>query len=154
MSGAHAALVAATLGFSIVGARAGVGYLIDRYFAPYVAMPCFILSALGLGLLATGASGWPAFVAAALIGLSAGAEFDLLAFLTSRYFGLRNFGEIYGLLFVAFLIGTSLGPIAYGAIFDLTGAYFWILTVCTVIIVIAAVVMAFMPRYPALTRQE
>ena len=154
MSGAHAALVAATLGFSMVGARAGVGYLLDRYFAPYVAVPCFILSALGLGLLATGASGWPAFVAAALIGLSAGAEFDLLAFLTSRYFGLRSFGEIYGLLFVAFLIGTSLGPIAYGAIFDLTGAYFWILAICTVIVVIAGVVMAFMPRYPALTRQE
>ncbi len=60
MSGAHAALVAATLGFSMVGARAGVGYLLDRYFAPYVAVPCFILSALGLGLLATGASGFKA----------------------------------------------------------------------------------------------
>ena len=71
--------------------------------------------------------------------MSAGAEFDLLAFLTSRYFGLRSFGEIYGLLFVAFLIGTSLGPIAYGAIFDLTGAYFWILAICTVIVVIAGV---------------
>lgn len=151
MTAASAAMVASTVGVSMILARWGVGYLVDRYFAPYVALPCFLLSAFGLAMLATGAIGPMAFVAAALIGLSAGAEFDLLAFLTSRYFGLRSFAEIYALLFIAFIIGTSLGPLAYGAVFEQTGSYVWVLAGCSAATVIAGLIMMSLPRYPALS---
>jgi MFS family permease len=126
-----------------------VGYLIDRFFAAYVAFPCFILSALGFAILATGAIGWPVFIAAAFLGLSAGAEFDLLAFLTGRYFGLRNFGGIYAFLFIAFLVGASFGPLAYGAVYEQTNSYMWILSISTVLTVIAGLIMLKLPRYPS-----
>ena len=150
MQASQAAMVASTVGVTMIAARWGVGYLLDRFFAPYIALPCFLLSASGLAMLATGATGWPVFVAAAFIGLSAGAEFDLLAFLTGRYFGLRNFAGIYALLFIAFLIGASLGPLAYGAMFEKVGSYAWILAACTVLTASAGLIMASLPRYPAL----
>lgn len=148
MPGSQAAIAASTMGITMIVARWGIGYLIDRFFAPYVAFPCFLLSALGFAMLATGATGWPVFVAAAFLGISAGAEFDLLAFLTSRYFGLRNFGGIYAYLFIAFLIGASLGPLTYGAVYEHTGSYMWILSACTILTVVAGLIMLTLPRYP------
>ena len=47
-----------------------------------------------------------------LMGLGFGSEIDLIAFLTSRYFGQRVFGEIYGYFFMIFGFGTAIGPAA------------------------------------------
>jgi MFS family permease len=149
-----AALAASTIGFTIMGARIVIGFLIDRIFAPKVAIICFLLSATGLALLAGGATGFMAFIVAMLIGVSIGAEADLLAFLTSRYFGLKCFGEIYGLLFASLLIGTSLGPVAYGLSFEMSGSYIWILILCAILCAIAAIVMKFLPRYPDFEKSE
>ncbi len=150
MPSARAALVASTVGVTIVFARVLIGFLIDRFFAPRVAAVSFGLSAVGLGLLAAGAVGPQAFVAAMLVGFSIGAEIDLMAFLTGRYFGLKCFGEIYGLMFAALLIGTSLGPLAFGAVFEMTGSYTGILVPCALTIIIACIVTALLPRYPDL----
>jgi MFS family permease len=148
MSRIDAAFAASTIGFTIMGARILIGYLIDRIFAPTVAFICFLLSAIGLALLATGVSGFSAFIVAMLVGASIGAEADLLAFLTSRYFGLKCFGEVYGLLFASLLIGTSLGPFVYGLSFEMSGSYIWILVFCSILCVIAAAVMKLLPHYP------
>jgi predicted MFS family arabinose efflux permease len=151
----RAALVAATLGATIIISRAAIGWAIDRYFAPRVAMVCVILSAVGLALLATGAVDKAAFLAAILIGLSIGAEIDLLAYLATRYFGLRSFGFAYGLLFSAFLLGSATGPVAYGASFDTTGSYTVALTVCAGLLVMTTLVLQLLPAYdrPAIQKE-
>jgi MFS family permease len=154
MSPANAALVQSTLGLSIVFSRIVIGYLIDRFFAPYVAVVCFALTAIGLAVLAMGATYTLAFIAALFIGLSFGAEIDLLAFLTSRYFGVVNFGKVYGILFTSFLLGTSLGPYAYGLGYEITGSYTWILMTCVPIILVAAVVTGLLPKYPDETEEH
>jgi hypothetical protein len=84
----------------------------------------FAAPILGVVLLVVGAgSGVAPYVAAVLIGLALGAEMDLMAFIVSRYFGLKSFGEIFGYLFAIFSLGASVGPIAMGMSFDLTGSY-------------------------------
>jgi hypothetical protein len=55
--------------------------------------------------------------------LGLGAELDIIAYLTSRYFGLRSFGTICGAAFGAFLLAGALGPVMMGAAFDLTASY-------------------------------
>ena len=150
MTNAESALVASAIGWTILIARVIIGLLIDRFFAPRVAMAFFFLSAIGMGVLAMGGVDSAAYVAVILIGFSIGAEIDLMAFLAGRYFGLRSFGEIYGLLFAALLVGTSIGPIAFGTIYDRTGSYVPILIVCTVMIIFAVIVTAFLPAYGAL----
>ena len=69
------------------------------------------------GLGSGAASGAP-FLAALLIGLGIGAEADTIAYLTSRYFGLRAFGEIYGYAFCHLCSGGRVGSVADGAGFD------------------------------------
>lgn len=147
MSSGNAALVMSTLGMSIVAARVIIGFIIDRFFAPFVAAICFLVSAVGVGLLAAGAVDSLAFLAAIFIGFSMGAEMDMLAFLTSRYFGVENFGQVYGILFTSFLIGTSLGPVAYGLAFDSMGSYIWVLIISIVLMLASAVATALLPRY-------
>ena len=104
-------------------ARAGTGYLLDRFFASHLAVYFFCASALGIILLWSGVVGGLAFVAAVLVGLGQGAEFDILPYAISRYFGLRAFGEIYGSIFAAVTLGGAIGPLVMGVSFDATGSY-------------------------------
>ncbi|MGI9344085.1 MAG: MFS transporter [Gammaproteobacteria bacterium] len=145
---ADAAWAASSIGVTIIIARVVIGYLIDRFFAPRVALVFFLLSAAGIGLLAASDAPVAAFVAAILVGLSIGAEVDLLAYLSGRYFGLRHFGAVYGLMFAALLVGTSAGPVSFGAVYELQGSYLSILVFCALLNVAASFVMALMPQYP------
>jgi MFS family permease len=143
-----AAAVAATEGITVFFSRIVIGYLIDHIFAPFVAVIFFSLSAVGMGLFAAGAVDTMAFVGAVCVGLSLGAEIDLLAYLTGRYFGLKSFGTAYGFLFSAVLAGSAIGPLAFGIGFDTTGSYVSILTICVAMNILAVILTAFLGRYP------
>jgi MFS family permease len=121
---AQSAALATSLGAggALLG-RAGAGYLLDRFFAPYLAVGFFCGSALGTFLLWSGTVGGVAFVAAVLVGLGQGAELDILPYAVSRYFGLRTFGEIYGYTFAAVGLGAAVGPLLMGMGFATTGSY-------------------------------
>jgi MFS family permease len=113
-----------------------------------VAAGCFLLSAGGLGLFLAGATGGPiAVVATCLVGLSIGAEIDLLAFLTTRYFGMRRFGWNYGVMFIAFLLGTATGPLTYAAVHDATQNYDVALGVAALLVFACAATMFTLPEY-------
>ena len=148
MSPGAAASVAAVEGITVFLSRIFIGYLIDKIFAPFVAMFFFALSAFGLTLFALGAVEGYAFLAAILIGLSLGAEVDLLAYLATRYFGLRAFGSIYGLLFAAILVGTATGPFVFGLAFEMTGSYVEIVGFCVAVNIVAVLLTALLGKYP------
>jgi MFS family permease len=50
-------------------------------------------------------------------------EADLIAYLTARYFGLRSYGALYGVLFGGFGLGAALSPPLYGWVRDGQGSY-------------------------------
>jgi MFS family permease len=110
------------MGLSTLVVRPFVGLLLDRVFAPQVAAAFFLAPLAGLPLLASGSGLSPA-IGAALLGLALGAEIDLIAFLTTRYLGQRAFGEIYGYLFMAFILGASVGGFSADVSFDRLGSY-------------------------------
>lgn len=123
MSAQTAALASSMAGLGLLGGRVITGFLLDRYFGARVAM-CFSASAvLGAVLLLITRSGSIPFLAAFCIGLGMGAEGDLIAYLTSRYFGLRSFGEIYGFIFGSFVLAGASGAFLMGFGFDRTGSY-------------------------------
>src|SRR5215469_13885261 len=101
---AQAALASSLLGLALLVGRVISGYSLDRFFAPRVAMVFFGAAAVGISLLWSAPVGRTAYLAAFLVGLGAGAEVDIIAFLTSRYFGLLAFGEIYGYAFASFAV--------------------------------------------------
>ena len=119
----RAALGSSTVGVAVICARVGCGWLMDRVFAPRVGMVFYALTAVGLVLLWAGRAGPSAFFAAFLIGLGMGAEVDLIAYLASRYFGLRSFATVYGYAFAAFMVAGALGPLMMGAVFDRYHSY-------------------------------
>jgi len=141
----------AALGSSLVGAavlfgRVGTGYLLDRLFAPHVAAIVFGGAALGIGLLWMGSTP-VAFAGGFLVGLGLGAEVDLIAYLISRYFGLRAFGRVYSSAFAAFALAGALGPFFMGACFDRTGSYRLALATFLAATLVAAVLMTRLGAY-------
>jgi MFS family permease len=127
LSDRHLGTSAAALGSSLIGAavmigRIGTGYLLDRTFSARLASVFFAFSALGIALLLLG-NRPAAYPAAFLVGFGLGAEVDLIPYLASRYFGLRDFGKVYSSLFAAFALAGALGPLVMGAGYDRTGSY-------------------------------
>jgi MFS family permease len=122
LSPAGAGRVAALIGLAAIVSRLISGWLLDRLPGTWVAAGLFMLAALGLVVM--GAGGPILFVPGALIvGLAIGAEVDLLAFLTGRYFSRAGYGQAYGALYALFLLGGALGPALAGAMHDLTDSY-------------------------------
>jgi MFS family permease len=118
-----AAFVSSLLGLGLFLGRVGCGYLLDHFFAPRVAALVFSGVALGVAVITTAHSLWLACVAALLVGLGIGAEVDIIGYLTTRYFGLRSFGEIFGWIFAVFSVSGGLGAYLMGVGFDKTGSY-------------------------------
>jgi MFS family permease len=119
----NAALASSALGVGFIFGRVVAGYLVDRFFGPYVSVSFFVGMACGLALLWVGSSGAGAFLGASLVGLGMGGEGDLMPYMTSRYFGLRSFGEIYGSIFAIFTLAGAVAPLLMAIGFDRTGSY-------------------------------
>ena len=118
-----AALASSVAGAGLLTGRVGAGFLLDRFFGPRLAI-CFSSgAALGVILLLTTHGGLMTSAGAFLVGLGMGSEGDMIAYLTSRYFGLRSFGEIYGLTFGSFVLAGAAGAFLMGFGFDKTGSY-------------------------------
>jgi MFS family permease len=123
VSAQGAAAASSVVGFALMIARVGTGYLLDRFFAPRLAALFFCGAAAGISVLLFGASGKIALGAAFLIGMGMGAEGDIIAYSLSRYFGLKAFGTAYGYAFGAFVLAGALGALLMGIGFDFTRSY-------------------------------
>lgn len=117
---------ASVVSFLAAGAFVGMlssGYLVDRLAARVVALSFFGNAALSLVLL-WGVQSWAGTVATVMmLGVSLGAMVQLIPALVSWCFGLRAFGEIYGMLMTAFGLGTVMGPLFGGWLHDAMGSY-------------------------------
>ena len=101
-------------------------------------------------MLITGHGTTLAYTGAALVGLASGAEVDVLAFLTSRYFGLRHYGTIYATFFSAYALGTSAGPLFTSWLAASTASYALPLWMMAGLMAAAAATLVFFKPFPAL----
>lgn len=148
-----AVAVASTMGLSMAVARIAVGVAVDRFFAPHVAVFVFVFVLLGIAMLLYGQNVESSFVAAILMGFGIGAEADLMAFLVTRYFGLRHFATVFGLVFTSYLLGTGFGPYFMGRAFDAAGNYDNALVLCIALIALATVLFTLLGPYDQYLRQ-
>ena len=144
-----AALAASVLGLASFCGRLATGFLLDRFFGPRVGSFMLAATAAGILLLALARSAGAGVGAAALIGLGLGAEADVTPYLLTRYFGLRSFSTLYGFTWTAYAFAGAIGPVLMGRAFDATGSYAALLVVLSVGTLLAAGLMALLPRYPA-----
>jgi MFS family permease len=144
-----AASVMGILGIGIFAGRLITGALLDRFWQGLVAFPLLCLPAISAWLLLGDTMTFPlAALAGFLLGFAAGAESDLIAYLTGRYFGMANYGRIYGMLYMPFGLGSAASPVIYAQVFDRTGSYDAILTVAIGLFVAGGALLLLLGRYP------
>lgn len=154
-SATEAAGIAALIGLASLVGRLGTGLLIDRFRASLVGGLVFLLPAVGaLVLITSDSAGAGPMIAAALIGLTLGAEIDVLVYILTRHFGLRNFGALYGAILAALSIGTAIGPLVAANVFDRTGSYDAFLWGTVALMLASSAALFSLPRPPATLDQS
>lgn len=140
----------AAAGLSLIVGRMLSGFALDRFLAAHVAAFFFTVPLFGMAMLGAGLSGPWAVPAAVLLGLGIGAEGDIMAYLTSRYFGMAHFGVIYGCILAFFTLGSGVGPWIMAHAFDSWHSYIPGLTGLGAATVCAAAMIATLGpyRYP------
>ncbi|HTV89062.1 MAG TPA: MFS transporter [Stellaceae bacterium] len=141
-------------GIALLLGRAGSGWCLDRFRGAYVAIGFFVMPMIGIALLASGARGIVPAAGAVTLGLGIGAEVDLMAFFVSRYFGLRDYAKVYGLMFALFNVGTGVGPALSGFSFDWFHSYLPIFIVYEVMLFATCTIFLRLGPYPFPARQE
>jgi OFA family oxalate/formate antiporter-like MFS transporter len=99
--------------------------------------------------LFSGASAITGFVVgSAIIGICYGSCLSLFPSACGDYWGMKNLGMNYGILFTAYGIGGIFGPILAGRIADSTGNYSMAYTIAAGLMILAAV-LTFFTKAPA-----
>ncbi|WP_372758557.1 MFS transporter [Litorivivens sp.] len=144
-----AASVASLIGiFSLVG-RLGTGFLLDRFPGHLVGAIAFIIPIIACALLLTdGASTLNQTLAAIIFGLTLGSEVDVIAYLAAKYFGLKNFGALYGAMVMALSMGTAFGPLGAGALYDHYQSYDQFLMLTAVLMGLSAIALFSLASTP------
>lgn len=143
-----AALAQSLLFVAVTTGRLVTGWLMDRFFAPRVALAFLLAPIVGITLLALGAGGATALVAALLVGLAVGAEVDVLAYLTGRYFGARHFSAVYGTFYGVYTLSGGLGPLFTARLVDTGEGYPVALAVHAALLAVAALLLLRFPPLP------
>jgi MFS family permease len=156
MSLSDAVAIISSSGFALIVGRLLAGWIIDRVFAPYVAIFFLVCPMAGLLILALQPVEVSPLVGVLLLGLGIGGETDLLSYMVSRYFGLAKFGTIYGWIFTAALAGNAVGSSILGWAFQLTHSYSTTLIAYSLLLAVAtALTLVLGPyRYPPADRHD
>lgn len=145
---AQAVVLASFIGYSVFFGRLLGGYLLDHIWAPLLACIMLMMPAASMYLLQYSE---PSFmqttIAIVLLGVAAGVEYDLIAYLVSRYFGIRSYGAIYGVLYAFFALGAGFGPAVYGWFYTHRGSYDVILEYSMYTFILCSLAILLLGRY-------
>ncbi len=148
-----AALCMSGIGVGIISGRIFAGFLMDYFFAPYVTAFFLLGMVAGIVILATGTTSALVFVAAVCVGMASGSEISEIAYICSRYFGQKAFGQIYGFMFAAFQLGAAFGAPLMGIYHDKAGNYIGALWFLAAIVFFGAILIALLKSYPDLQQK-
>lgn len=126
------------------------GVLSDRIGRPKTMVLAFVLQALNMWAFVHYTTPALLVFGSAFAGLCYGTIFTLMPAATADFYGVRNLGVNYGLVFTAFGVAGITGPILGGKICDLTGSYAMSYTLSAVMLLVAAA-LAVITRTPPLS---
>jgi MFS transporter, OFA family, oxalate/formate antiporter len=108
--------------FNALGRVSG-GFLSDKAGRINALLIVFLLQAANMFMFSFYQS-IPALIAGAVFaGLSYGALFALFPAVTAEFYGIRNLGVNYGLVFTGWGVAGIIGPVIGGMVADITGTY-------------------------------
>ena len=135
--------------FSLVTAawQVAVGYVLDRFPRPWIAVPFYLCALLGLWVLNTATDPTMLFVGAALLGLGLGTEYGVLPYFLSRYFGVRHYGAISGMVYGVIVLLQGLTPFLMDVNYDLLGSYDVALWVVAAALLAGSTILTQLPPF-------
>lgn len=146
--GAAAAIVG-FVGLASIAGRLGTGLFLDRYHVRLIGGLLYALPAVTCALLLFASdAALIAPLAAVSLGLALGAEVDVLSYATTRYFGLRSYGVLFGIFAALMSLGAGAGPLLGGLIFDRSGSYDLMLMISGGLFLFSAALILMLPAYP------
>ena len=154
LTATQASSVFGSFGIALISGRLLAGWLIDRLWAPGVAAVALLMPSIGCLLLWTADAHSTAFVltvAVALVGVGAGAEFDLSAYLIARYFGLKDYGRLFGIHLGLITAGSMVAPLMFAAMYNMTGGYGPMLAYCVGCCVVGPLLLLTLGHQPPLS---
>jgi predicted MFS family arabinose efflux permease len=144
-----AALIAGTYGLFAVVGKFSYGLLATRFPGQVVAAAMMALPLASCALLLIPSpSVATCLIAIGLIGVSSGAQLQLFVYLTTRHFGMRAFGTIFGFISSAMTIASGVGPVLAGRLYDISRDYHLFLAAGIPMTVLASLVMLWVGDYP------
>lgn len=128
------------------GGRVIGGFLSDRIGRNKTLILMFVLQAANMLMFRNYTSMTSLTVGVCIAGIAYGALLGIFPALTYDYFGLKNSGMNYGLVFTAFGAAGIIGPLMAGKIVDVTGTYNYAYIASAFILVISAIMVKFLKR--------
>lgn len=144
-----AAFAAGLIGIASMTGRLIEGVLLDRFRATTVGALSLLMPTIAcMAMLTYGGSLIEAMVIAAILGASLGAEVNIMAYLTSRYFGLRSYGVLFGIVYSLIALGSGIGPLLAGLIYDWNGNYLYMMWISLPVIVLCSLRILTLGAFP------
>lgn len=141
------AFTASILGASSLLGRFLMGWLLDFLHGSWIAVGSLLAAGLGMLLLGHARSFAASAPAALIAGLGGGCELDLIPYMLRRYFGLRSFSTLYGLIYSAFAVAGAAAPLILGHAWDVTGSYTRVFDLFCGVTLVASFAMFALPAY-------
>jgi hypothetical protein len=152
---AEAVGLAILTGLAVLGGRVIGGFLIDRYWAPAIAFIFLSSPAIALYLLSGDVvSSEVATLSILMIGFGAGVEYDFLAYLVAKYFGMRSYASIYGGLYAFFGIGAGFGPAILSHYAESQGEWVYVLIYAAIALVLGSLPLLMLGKYTDFTSSD
>ncbi len=140
----NAVMVIQAFALTTTVAEPAIGWLIDRTPSPKTVAPMFLMTAAGLWLLLHAHSQPMLLLAGMMMGVGAGADYTVLPYLLSRYFGLKEMGAISGVAYSGTLLVGAVAPLVLNRDYDLTGNYnFAVYMIAGILLYSGIVILAF-----------
>ena len=137
------------MGFAALAGRLPAGVLADRIGRHRLGIISAVLLALAMLLLAWIAEPWAFYVFAVAFGFGYSSFSTSVGALVGDVFGAARIGTIFGILELGLGIGAAVGVLVSGAIYDISGSYFYAFLIAAGIWIIASITTALIRREAA-----
>ncbi len=145
----QAAVAAGTLGITTVVGKVICGSLVNRVPGHYLSAAVLAVAVVAfLALMAPSDSMVLRSLEIAPLGVALGGQLEMVVYLTTRHFGLRAFGSIFGFITVGLTTAAGAGPFIAGWLFDISGGYQLMLTIGIPLALFGSLVMLSIGNYP------
>lgn len=131
------------------GGRVVAGILSDKIGGVKTLMIAFVMQGINMVMFATFDSEFTLIIGAAIAGVGYGTLLAVFPSIIADFYGLKNYGANYGVLYTAWGVSGFIGPVVAAFAVDTTGTYTLAYTVCSAMIAVAIVLSVITKKVDA-----